>query len=81
MNHFLDVNTTLFGQEIPVPATERLLDTHASSGVAPAMSAQADQCHQNHGYYPTFTLVDYYDVGNGSVFGTLSLSQSLSDRD
>lgn len=68
MNHFLDVNTTLFGQQIPVPATERLLETHASSGVAPAMSAQADQCYQNHGYYPTFTLVDYYDVGNGSVF-------------
>ncbi|GAA5892735.1 uncharacterized protein JCM6883_007456 [Sporobolomyces salmoneus] len=68
MNHFLDVNTTLFGQTIPVPDTARLLETHASSGPAPAMSAQADQCFSNHGYYPTFTLVDYYDVGDGSVF-------------
>lgn len=68
MNHFLDVNTTLFGQTIPVPDTARLAETHASSGGAPAMSAQADQCFANHGYYPTFTLVDYYDVGNGSVF-------------
>lgn len=72
MNHFLDVNTTLFGQTIPVPDTARLLETHASSGAAPAMSAQADQCFSNHGYYPTFTLVDYYDVGNGSVFGQFS---------
>ncbi|GAA6004902.1 hypothetical protein JCM11491_002273 [Sporobolomyces phaffii] len=68
MNHFLDVNTTLLGQTVPVPATARLLETHAASGPAPALSAQADQCRQNHGYYPTFTLVDYYDVGNGSVF-------------
>lgn len=69
MNHFLDVNTTLFGTTVPVPDTARLLETHAASGAAPALSAQADQCYQNHGYYPTFTLVDYYDVGNGSVFG------------
>ncbi|GAA5837498.1 hypothetical protein JCM3766R1_006824 [Sporobolomyces carnicolor] len=68
MNHFLDVNTTLFGQTVPVPDTARLVETHASSGSAPSLQAQAVECNAEHGYYPTFTLVDYYDVGNGSVF-------------
>ncbi|GJN89687.1 hypothetical protein Rhopal_002674-T1 [Rhodotorula paludigena] len=67
VNHFLNVNTTILGQTYPVPATNDLLETNAASGTG-SLGAQADTCLSEHGYYPTFTLVDYYDVGNGSVF-------------
>ncbi|GAA6063501.1 hypothetical protein JCM10212_004763, partial [Sporobolomyces blumeae] len=78
MNHFLDVNTTLFGQTIPVPATADLERTHASSGDAPSMSAQAEQCYANFQQWPTFTLVDYYDVGNGSVFEVAAMMNGVT---
>ncbi|GAA5963810.1 hypothetical protein JCM21900_000050 [Sporobolomyces salmonicolor] len=68
MNHFLDVNTTLLGEIIPVPATQELDQTNAADGTPTSLGTQADQCFANYQYWPTFTLVDFYDVGNGSVF-------------
>jgi hypothetical protein len=68
VNHYLDYNTTLFGTTIPVPSTSELEQTNAVSGTG-SLGEQAATCLSEHGYYPTFTLVDYYDVGNGSVFG------------
>ncbi|GAA5907043.1 hypothetical protein JCM6882_005154 [Rhodosporidiobolus microsporus] len=67
MNHYLDQNMTLFGQTIPVPATSELEETNAATGET-SLGDQAAECLAQHGYYPTFTLVDFYDVGNGSVF-------------
>ncbi|GAA5844082.1 hypothetical protein JCM9279_003727 [Rhodotorula babjevae] len=67
VNHYLDVNTTIFGQVVPVPATAALEETNTLTGTG-SLGAQASTCLAEHGYYPTFTLVDYYDVGNGSVF-------------
>lgn len=67
MNHFLDVNTTILGETVPTPATQELLTTNAFSGTG-SLGAQASTCLAEHGYYPTFTLVDFYDVGDGSVF-------------
>ncbi|BGP39161.1 hypothetical protein JCM10449v2_003099 [Rhodotorula kratochvilovae] len=67
MNHFLDVNTTILGQTFAVPAEAELEQTNAVSGTG-SLGAQASECLAQHGYYPTFTLVDYYDVGDGSVF-------------
>lgn len=77
VNHYLDYNTTLFGTTIPVPSTSELTQTNAVSGTG-SLGAQAATCLTDHGYYPTFTLVDYYDVGNGSVFGASSFLLSLS---
>lgn len=68
INHFLDVNMTLLGTTIPVPATQELETTNAATGTG-SLGAQASECVAQHGYNPTFTLVDYYDVGDGSVFG------------
>lgn len=68
INHFLDVNMTVLGMTIPVPATQELETTNAVSGTG-SLGAQASECAAQHGYNPTFTLVDYYDVGDGSVFG------------
>jgi len=80
VNHYLDVNQTILGTTVPVPATSSLEETNAVNGTG-SLGAQAETCLAQHGYYPTFTLVDYYDVGNGSVFGasrrsTFSLSCS-----
>lgn len=58
---------TILGMAIPVPAEQELLQTNAVSGYG-SLGAQADTCIAQHGYAPTFTLVDYYDMGNGSVF-------------
>lgn len=68
VNHYLDVNVTLLGQTIPIPATSELTETNAATG-ASSLGEQADTCYADHQYMPTFTLVDFYDVGNGSVFG------------
>ncbi|GAA5823519.1 hypothetical protein JCM11251_000665 [Rhodosporidiobolus azoricus] len=67
INHYLNENMTLFGQTIPVPATGELEETNAATGQT-SLGEQADECLAQHGYNPTFTLVDFYDVGNGSVF-------------
>ncbi|KAK4055629.1 hypothetical protein OIV83_000175 [Microbotryomycetes sp. JL201] len=67
INHNLNVNKTLLGQTIPVPAVNELAQTNAATGTG-SLGAQAQTCETNWGYKPTFTLVDYYDVGDGSVF-------------
>ncbi|GAA5986464.1 hypothetical protein JCM10908_003764 [Rhodotorula pacifica] len=67
INHFLDVNMTILGTTIPVPAVQELDTTNAATGTG-SLGAQASECVAQHGYNPTFTLVDYYDVGDGSVF-------------
>lgn len=67
INHFLDVNETILGTTFPVPATAKLLTTNAATGTG-SLGAQKDACVALAGYAPTFTLVDFYDVGNGSVF-------------
>lgn len=53
--------------EFPIPDTALLPQTNAVTGVGSLM-AQADLCLAQQPYAPTFTLVDFYDVGNGSVF-------------
>lgn len=54
---------------MPVPDTSSLNQTNAATGYG-SLGTQADACISEFGYPPTFTLVDYYDVGNGSVFRT-----------
>ncbi|KDE02365.1 hypothetical protein MVLG_07079 [Microbotryum lychnidis-dioicae p1A1 Lamole] len=67
MNHFLGRNVSLLGETFTVPATSSLNQTNAATGTG-SLGAQASSCFSQYKYYPTFTLVDYYDVGNGSVF-------------
>lgn len=80
MNHFLDRNVTLLGITVPVPATSELVATNDDTGTG-SLGEQADTCFSSWGYYPTFTLVDFYDVGNGSVFGAfISLKICVKPR-
>jgi hypothetical protein len=71
INHFLGVNTTILGTTFPVPARQSLNTTNGLTGVG-SLTAQSDLCVSQQGYKPTFTLVDYFDMGN--VFRSLSLS-------
>lgn len=63
------MNITLLGQVIPIPARNALLQTNGLSGTG-SLTVQANACIAQHNQKPTFTLVDYYDVGGGSVFRT-----------
>lgn len=65
MNHFLDINTTILGQTFPVPDRNSMAITNGLKGTG-SLTAQVAQCNGLYGYPPTFTLVDYFDVG--SVF-------------
>lgn len=67
INHYLDKNMTFFGSQIPVPDTAALEQTNAASG-AGSLGQSADECAAQHGRYPTFMLVDFYDIVDGSVF-------------
>lgn len=65
INHFLDVNLTLFGTIVPVAAVQLLNTTNSLSGVG-SLTTQSSLCQSNWGYKSTFTLVDYYDMPGGS---------------
>ncbi|KAK9897191.1 PLC-like phosphodiesterase [Cystobasidium minutum MCA 4210] len=67
MNHYLDKNLTFFGSQIPIPDTGSLETTNAVSGSS-SLGQNAAECAAQHGQYPTYLLVDFYDVKDGSVF-------------
>ncbi|KAM0747439.1 PLC-like phosphodiesterase [Meredithblackwellia eburnea MCA 4105] len=68
INHFLDVNVTLGTTVFPTPAVNELGTTNAVGPGTGTLLQNSNACYSEHGYLPTFTLVDFYDVGNGSVF-------------
>ncbi|KAL8290107.1 hypothetical protein RQP46_003046 [Phenoliferia psychrophenolica] len=68
VNHFLDVNVTLGTTVFPAPATQALNTTNALGPGTGTLLEQSNNCLSLHGSLPTFTLVDYYDMGQGSVF-------------
>lgn len=77
INHILNIDSSL---GFTMPNTAALAQTNAVTGVG-SLSAQAELCFSEQGYLPTFTLVDYYDVGNGSVFGSSSSLRNLDVAD
>ncbi|KAI9805552.1 MAG: hypothetical protein M1825_000803 [Sarcosagium campestre] len=67
-NHNLNRKLDIFGQDIGVvPDTDSLEDTNAVDGPS-SLGKAAEQCTSDHGRPPNFLLVDYYNVGDGSVF-------------
>ncbi|EJU00025.1 PLC-like phosphodiesterase [Dacryopinax primogenitus] len=67
INHFLDIGTTIAGIGITMPDKPALPQTNAVSGPN-SLGAQAQECVAENGRAPNFLLVDYYEVGGGSVF-------------
>ncbi|MCJ1379064.1 hypothetical protein MMC17_002164 [Xylographa soralifera] len=66
-NHNLNTPLNLLGNTILVPDTALLNETNAASGYG-SLGLSANNCAATWGRPPNFLLVDYYNIGNGSVF-------------
>lgn len=67
INHNLNYDLNLLGNEILVPNIPLLPETNAANGTG-SLGLSAQQCNNTWAYPPKFLNVDYYNVGNGSVF-------------
>ncbi|OBT65272.1 hypothetical protein VE03_04653 [Pseudogymnoascus sp. 23342-1-I1] len=66
-NHNLNTELELLGNTLLVPTQPLLGETNAASGYG-SLGLAASQCNATWGKPPTVLNVDYYNVGNGSVF-------------
>ncbi|KAL2017624.1 hypothetical protein VTK56DRAFT_1892 [Thermocarpiscus australiensis] len=69
MNHNLNVQVSLLGQNILVPAVSQLNETNAADGPG-SLGLAANNCRSDWGRPPNVLNVDYYNYGSfpGSVF-------------
>ncbi|OBT73676.1 hypothetical protein VF21_06186 [Pseudogymnoascus sp. 05NY08] len=66
-NHNLNTKLELLGNSLLVPTQPLLGETNAVSGYG-SLGLEATNCNETWGKPPTVLNVDYYNVGNGSVF-------------
>lgn len=66
-NHNLNTELTLLGYSLTVPTTTLLNVTNNVTGFG-SLGLGAEICHHDYGRPPNFLNVDYYNVGDGSVF-------------
>jgi hypothetical protein len=66
-NHNLNYDINLLGTSLLVPYTPLLNVTNNVTGYG-SLGMSATNCSQTWGFPPKFLNVDYYNVGNGSVF-------------
>jgi len=67
-NHNLNTNVALFGQSILIPNSAELNVTNAAVIEYGSLGAAEENCTAMWNRPPTWLLVDFYDVGKGSVF-------------
>ncbi|KAK0107188.1 hypothetical protein ONS95_003893 [Cadophora gregata] len=67
MNHNLNYDINLLGNSILVPNIPLLNVTNNVTGFG-SLGSGAENCNSSWGFPPKFLNVDYYNVGNGSVF-------------
>jgi hypothetical protein len=67
INHNLNYDINLLGNSLLVPNIPLLNQTNNVTGFG-SLGLNADQCNATWDYPPKFLNVDYYNVGNGSVF-------------
>ena len=67
MNHNLNYDINLLGNSILVPNIPLLNVTNNVTGFGSLGNATAD-CNSTWNFPPKFLNVDYYNVGNGTVF-------------
>lgn len=63
-NHFLDKEKNIFGKSFPTPDVDQIDSTNSVNTIL----SNTGKCAKQHGNYPTFVLVDFFNKGNGSVF-------------
>lgn len=66
-NHNLNTEISLLGTSLSVPTSTLLNVTNNVTGYG-SLGQSAANCSAEWGVPPNFLLVDYYNVGNGSVF-------------
>jgi hypothetical protein len=66
-NHNLNTDLTILGNTLSVPTLIYLNVTNNVTGEG-SLGVATEQCAKDWGKPPNFLSVDYYDVGNGSVF-------------
>lgn len=66
-NHNLNTELSVLGNSLLVPTRPLLEETNAVSGMG-SLGEAAERCEERWGRPPNWLLVDYYNVGNGSVF-------------
>jgi hypothetical protein len=66
-NHNLNYDISLLGDSLLVPAIPLLNVTNNVTGNG-SLGVGAKTCYDQWGYPPRFLNVDYYNVGNGTVF-------------
>ncbi|KAG7109571.1 putative secreted protein like [Verticillium longisporum] len=67
LNHNLNLNYPLFGSDVLVPAVVLLNETNAVEGYG-SLGVSTQGCVEDWGRAPNVLNVDFYDVGDGSVF-------------
>jgi len=67
INHNLNADISVLGNSLLVPNIPLLNVTNNVTGFG-SLGLNAEQCNQTWTYPPKFLNVDYYNVGNGSVF-------------
>ncbi|KAK4153908.1 PI-PLC X domain-containing protein 1 [Chaetomidium leptoderma] len=79
MNHNLNVEVSLLGQAILVPAVSQLNVTNGVEGVG-SLGMAANNCRTDWGRAPNILNVDYYNFGSfpGSVFEVAAMMNNVS---
>ena len=76
-NHNLNTEISFAGTSLLVPTTVELNSTNAVSGFG-SLGLAANNCVDAWDKPPNFLLVDYYNVGNGSVFEVAAQLNNVS---
>ncbi|KAK4452348.1 PI-PLC X domain-containing protein 1 [Podospora aff. communis PSN243] len=79
MNHNLNVEVSLLGASILVPAVSELNITNNATGKG-SVGASAENCRAQWGNPPTVLNVDYYNIGGypGSVFEAAAMMNNVT---
>ncbi|KAF1987973.1 PLC-like phosphodiesterase [Aulographum hederae CBS 113979] len=76
-NHNLNAQISFLGTDLLIPDTVSLPRTNAADGNG-SLGAMAQECQNTWGRAPNFLLLDYYNVGGGSVFQVAAEHNGLS---
>jgi len=79
MNHNLNVEVSLLGSNILVPAVTQLNVTNGATGFG-SMGLAANNCRSDWGYPPSVLNTDYYNLGSypGSVFEVAAMINNVT---
>ncbi|KAG9750928.1 PLC-like phosphodiesterase, partial [Aureobasidium melanogenum] len=77
-NHNLNTDVSLFGQNILIPNSAELNVTNAATIEYGSLGLANQNCTAMWNRPPTWLLVDYYDVGKGSVFEVAATANGVT---